>query len=111
MKNLLMASAVLLGLAVSANAQSTLTIQGTINDASGATATYGPITITIDSVSITSASVDKPVAPAGTLRTLTVVATSSAGASLACPLPTATGITFTAVSGQPAGTCKWTFTY
>lgn len=110
MRKFLITSAALLGFSFAADAQS-VTIQGTINDANGATATFGPVTVTIDSVTITSASVDKPVAPAGTLRTLTVVATSSSGAAITCGTPTATGITFTAVAGQPAGTCKWTFTY
>lgn len=109
MKKLILA-ALLISSATVAEAQS-VTIQGTINDANGATATFGPVTVTIDSVTITSASVDKAVAPAGTLRTLTVVASSSSGAAITCGTPTATGITFTAVSGQPAGTCKWTFTY
>jgi hypothetical protein len=45
------------------------------------------------------------------LRTLTVTATSSAGAALSAPLLTASGITFTPVAGQPSGTFKWTFTY
>jgi len=92
-------------------AAQSITIQGTVNDANGATATFGPVTVTIDAVTITSASVSPQVAPAGTLRTLTVVATSSAGAVLSAPLPTGTGLTFTAVTGQPAGTFKWTFTY
>lgn len=109
-KKYLLPSVMLLTLVAPVSAQS-VTIQGTVNDANGAVGSFGPITVTIDSVTITSASVDKPVAPAGTLRTLTVTATSSSGSALSAPLPTATGITFTAVTGQPAGTFKWTFTY
>lgn len=88
-----------------------LTIQGTVTSTTGAVGVYGPVTVTIDAVNINSSTVDKPAAPAGTMRTLTVSATSTSGASMSAPLPTAPGITFTPVVGQPLGTFKWTFVY
>lgn len=91
--------------------QTTVTIQGTVNGANGAVGVYGPVAVTLSTVTVTSSTVDKPSAPAGTLRTLTVTATSSSGAALTAPLPTAPGVTFTPVAGQPAGTFKWTFMY
>lgn len=109
MKRLLVCAALLVS-ATPTFSQS-VTIQGTVTDAAGASSPFGPITIAIDSISITSASVDKPTAPVGTLRTLTITATSSGGSALSAPLPTAPGIAFTPVAGQPAGTFKWTFTY
>jgi hypothetical protein len=91
-------------------AGTTITITGVISDADGASATFST-SAAIDSVSIVSAAVVPQTAPAGTLRTLTVVAASSAGAALTFSTPVATGITFTAIAGQPAGQAQWTFTF
>jgi hypothetical protein len=88
-----------------------ITITGTVTDPNGS-APFS-ITVTTDQVSVTSAAVVPAVAPPGTMRTLTVVATSSAGLPLAAATPTcgACGVTFTPVAGQPAGTFVWTFVY
>jgi hypothetical protein len=87
-----------------------ITITGTVTDASGAVSTFST-TVTTDQVTITSATVSPAVAPTGTQRTLTVVATSSGGLALTFGTPVAAGITFTPVSAQPAGQAAWTFVY
>lgn len=109
-RGLLLAFAFVAGLSLPANAAQ-ITITGTVTDPNGS-APFS-ITVTTDQVAITSAAVVPSVAAAGTTRTLTVVATSSGGLALSAPLPTcgACGITFTPVSGQPAGTFAWTFVY
>jgi hypothetical protein len=89
---------------------STITISGLVTDNSGASQTFSASAI-IDAVTITSAVVSPQTAAAGTTRTLTVIATSSASGVLTFGMPTAAGISFTAVSGQPAGQAKWTFVY
>jgi hypothetical protein len=88
-----------------------ITITGTVSDPNGS-APFS-ITVTTDQVSITSAAVIPAVAAPGTMRTMTVVAVSSAGLPLTAAVPTcgACGITFTPVAGQPAGTFVWTFVY
>jgi hypothetical protein len=112
MKRLLLSLFVLTAIALPALAQAaTINIQGTVTDSSGATSTFGPITVTTDSVAITSAAVTPAVAPAGTTRTLTVVANSSGGLSLTATVNAISGITFTPVAGQPLGTFVWTFVY
>lgn len=102
-------------------AQLTVTIQGTVNSANGSIeGTFGPVTLPVtvtipppvqSVVTITSQTVDRPDAPAGTSRVLTVTATSSTGAALSAPLPAAPGIAFTPMAGQPAGMFKWSFVY
>lgn len=87
----------------------TITITGTVKDPNGS-APFS-VTVTTDAVSITSAAIVPAVAAAGTTRTLTVVATSSAGLALTGTINPVTGITFTPVTGQPAGTFAWTFVY
>lgn len=89
----------------------TITITGTVTDSSGGSAPFGPITVTTDLITITSVGVVPLVAPAGTVRTLTVVGTSSAGQALIGAVNAVSGITFTPVTGQPAGTFKWTFVF
>jgi len=88
----------------------TITISGTVIDENGASQVFSASAI-IDAVSITSAVVSPQAAPAGTTRTLTVIATSSSGAALTFGNPTGTGLTFTPVTGQPAGQAQWTFVY
>jgi len=88
---------------------STITITGTVSDGQGS-APFS-VTVTTDLVSITSATVTPSVAVAGTTRTLTIVGTSSAGLPLTATIAPVSGITFTPVSGQPAGTFAWTFVY
>lgn len=119
----LLASLVLAGHAVAQQrdaAQPTVTIQGTVNSANGSIeGTFGPVTLPVtvtpppvqSMVTITSQTVDRPDAPAGASRVLTVTATSSTGAALSAPLPAAPGIVFTPMAGQPAGTFKWSFVY
>jgi hypothetical protein len=90
----------------------TLNITGAVTDTDGNTA---PFTATAnqsgtDLVTISSVNVSPDPAVAGTLRTLTVVAVSSLGETLTATV-SATGVTFTPVTGQPAGTFVWTFTY
>lgn len=121
MRNVIFLAATLLMLAGNTSAQQlTVTIQGTVNSANGSIeGTFGPVTLPVtvtpppvqSTVTITSQTVDKPDAPAGTSRILTVIATSSTGAALAAPLPIAPGITFMPVTGQPSGTFKWAFVY
>lgn len=110
MKKLLLGLASAVAMAASAYAAQ-ITITGTVTDPNGS-APFS-ITVTTDQVAITSAAVVPSVAAAGTTRTLTVVATSSGGLALSAPSPAcgACGITFTPVSGQPAGTFAWTFVY
>lgn len=89
---------------------STINITGTITDSAGNSATFST-SATEDSVSIVSATVSPDPAPPGTTRTLTVVATSSAGLPLTATLNPVSGITFTSVPNQPAGTFAWTFVF
>jgi hypothetical protein len=91
-------------------AANTITITGTVTDSSGGSAPFS-VTVTTDAVSIVSAAVTPAVAPIGTTRTLTVVGSSSAGLALSASVNAVTGVTFTPVSGQPAGTFAWTFVY
>ncbi len=88
----------------------TVTITGTVTDAAGASGAFS-VVVTLDAVTITSATVAPAIAPAGTTRTLTVVATSSSGATLTFGTPVGTGLTFTSVGGQPAGQAQWTFVF
>lgn len=100
----------LLSVALIAPAAATsITITGTACDASGC----APFSVTAqtDAVAITSATVTPAVAPAGTTRTLAVVASSSAGLALTASVNAVNGVTFTPVAGQPAGTFAWTFVY
>jgi hypothetical protein len=108
MRALLFALAFITALAVPANA-ATVTITGTVTDPNGS-APFS-LTVTTDAVSVVSATVTPAVAPAGTTRTLTVVGNSSAGLALTATVNAVAGITFTPVSGQPAGTFVWTFVY
>jgi hypothetical protein len=86
----------------------------TVTDAAGASSTQSTTVVadgamsvvTIDSMVVTPQS-----APSGTARTLDVAARSSSGAALTFETPVATGITFTAVTGQPAGHARWNFSY
>ena len=87
----------------------TVTISGTVTDATGASGNYS-VVVTLDSVTAT-ASVNPATAPAGTTRTLTVNATSATGSALTFATPTGPGLTFTPVGGQPAGQAQWTFVY
>lgn len=88
---------------------STITITGTVSDGQGS----APFSVTVqtDAVLIQSATVIPAVAVAGTTRTLTVIASSSGNLPLTASLAPVSGITFTPVSGQPAGTFVWTFVY
>jgi hypothetical protein len=86
----------------------TVTITGTVTDSLGAAGNYS-VVVTLDSMAAV-ATVAPAVAPAGTTRTLTVVATGGV-APLTFPTPTGTGLTFTPVGGQPAGQAAWTFVY
>jgi hypothetical protein len=108
MLNSLFALGLLVLSALPASATS-ITITGTACDSSGC-APFS-VTATTDAVSITSASVTPAVAPVGTTRTLTVVAASSAGLALTGSVNAVSGVTFTPVTGQPAGTFAWTFVY
>jgi hypothetical protein len=100
-----LASLALVAVASAAN----VTITGTVTDPNGS-APFS-VTVTTDAVSIVSAAVTPAVAPAGTTRTLTVVGSSSAGLALSATVNAVTGVTFTPVPGQPAGTFAWTFVY
>lgn len=80
-----------------------ITITGTVTDAAGASGTFS-VDVTIDSFSL-SASVSPAVAPAGTTRTLTVVP-SGGTAPYTFGTPSATGLSFTPVTGSPG---QWTF--
>jgi hypothetical protein len=84
---------------------STVTINGTVTDAVGASGAYS-VVVTLDSFTL-SAVVTPAVAPAGTTRNLTVTPTGGT-APFTYPTPTGTGLTFTPVSGQPG---QWTFVY
>lgn len=86
----------------------TVTISGTVTDSAGASGNYS-VVVTLDSMTAT-ATVTPAVAPAGTARTLTVV-TAGGVAPFTFATPTGTGLTFTAVGGQPAGQAQWTFVY
>lgn len=87
-----------------------ITITGTVTDGT-ASATFSANADVPDAVTIVSATVTPELAPVGTQRTLTVVATSSAGLTLSATVDPATGITFTSVPNQPAGTFAWTFVF
>jgi hypothetical protein len=108
MYKFLLAAVAYLALVAVASA-ATVTITGTVTDPNGS-APFS-VTVTTDAVSIISAFVSPAVAPAGTARTLTVIAGSSAGLALTGSVNAVTGITFTPVPGQPAGTFVWTFVY
>jgi hypothetical protein len=84
----------------------TITVTGVVTD--GTASAPFSVTVTLDSINITSASVTPAVAAPGTLRTLTVVASGGVAALTATVNPVS-GITFTPVTGQPAGTFAWTF--
>lgn len=84
----------------------TITVTGTISD--GTASAPFSVTVTLDSITITSATVIPAVAAPGTMRTLTVVA-SGGSAALAATINPVSGITFTPVPGQPPGTFAWTF--
>ncbi len=89
---------------------STITITGTVSDGQGS----APFSVTVqtDSVNIQSAIVAPLVAAPGTMRTLTIVATSGlASPAWSGTLNSVGGITLTPVPGQPAGTFVWTFIY
>ena len=86
-----------------------ISISVTVADANSSTTQT--VTANQDVVTISSLVVAPQTAASGTSRTLTVQANSSAGATLTFNAPVATGITFTPVSGQPAGQAQWTFTY
>ncbi len=87
----------------------TITITGVVTDGVGS-APFS-ITVTTDVVTITSMTAVPSVAAPGTARTLTVVGTSSAGNPISCTVNAVPGVIFTPVTGQPAGTCAWTFVY
>jgi hypothetical protein len=89
---------------------SSVNIAVTVTDASGATSTAN-VTALLDTVTINSITVTPSTAPAGTTRKLAVSATSAIGAALTFGTPVGTGLTFTPVTGQPAGTAAWTFVY
>jgi len=89
---------------------SSVSISVTVTDADGATST-ATVSAMLDSITITSITVTPATAPAGTSRTLKISATSAVGAALTFGTPVGTGLTFTAVSGQPAGSAAWTFVY
>ncbi len=86
-----------------------ISISVTVADANSSTTQT--VTANQDVVTISSLVVAPQTAAAGTSRTLTVQANSSAGAALTFATPIATGIVFTPVSGQPAGQAQWTFVY
>jgi hypothetical protein len=80
-------------------------ITGTAIDAAGATVNYS-VLVTIDSFTL-SAVVTPSVAPAGTMRNLTVTPTGGV-APFTFSTPVGTGVTFTPVAGLPG---QWTFVY
>ena len=84
---------------------STLTITGTGTDSNGVVANY-TVVVTSDSFALTAV-VTPQAAPPGTMRNLTVTPIGGV-APFTYSLPTASGITFTPVSGQPN---QWTFVY
>ncbi len=83
----------------------TITITGTVTDASGASGSYST-TVTLDSFTL-AATVTPQTAPAGTTRNLTVVP-SGGTPPYTFGSPSAPGITFTPVVGTPG---QWTFPY
>ncbi len=84
---------------------STITITGTVTDNAGATGNYS-VVVTLDSFTLVAV-VTPANAPAGTTLNLTV--TPSGGTSpFTFGTPTAPGITFTPVAGQPG---QWTFVF
>ncbi len=95
---------------IDAMAATSVSISVTVTDADGATST-ATVSAMLDSITITSITVTPATAPAGTSRTLKISATSAVGAALTFGTPVGTGLTFTAVTGQPAGSAAWTFVY
>lgn len=92
----------------------TIQITGSVADNAGNSAPFNTQAnqSEVDVITIVSAVVNPDPAPAGTMRTLTVVATSSLGLPLtAMILAVPGGVVFTPVSGQPAGTFVWTFVF
>jgi hypothetical protein len=85
---------------------STITIAGTVTDQAGAKGTFS-IVVSTDTVTVTP-TVSPQVAPPGTVRTLTLVATSSSGSPLIFSAPVVPGLTFTPVAGQVN---SWTFVF
>ena len=90
----------------------TLNISGTVTDTDGNSVPISAVAnqtasdvITVNSVTVTPVS-----AVAGTSRTLTVNATSSLGQTLTVVVQ-APGITFTPLTGQPAGQFAFSFVY
>lgn len=90
----------------------TLNITGTVTDKDGNSVPFSATAnqSASDLITISSVTVTPDPAVAGTMRTLTVVAVSSLGEVLTATV-SATGVTFTPVTGQPAGQFQWTFTY
>lgn len=90
----------------------TLNITGSVTDADGNSAPFTATATqsTADVVTIVSVTVTPADGPVGTARTLTVVAKSSQSEVLTATVE-ATGVTFTPVAGQPAGTFVWDFQY
>lgn len=93
-----------------------LTISGTVTDSSGATASFSVVASNdvvgaSDAITIAQATVQPTQAPPGTLRTLTVAASSAQNLPLTATLTAVQGITFTPVDNQPAGQFQWTFTF
>ncbi len=80
------------------------TITGTVSD--GTSTANWTATASSDVITASAAVVPDP-APSGTLRTLTITATSSAGLPLTYSTPVSSGVVFTVVPGSPN---KFTFT-
>ncbi len=83
-------------------------ITGAISDAAGGSQAFS-VQFTTDQVTITSITGSPINAAPGTTRTLTIVATSSSGSPLSATINPVPGITFTPLTGQPAGTFSWQF--
>jgi hypothetical protein len=95
-------------------ATSNIIIQGSVSDNAGNSVPFSAQANQSeqDVITIVSATVSPDPAPAGTMRTFTVVATSSLGLPLTASVLVAPGSpVFTPVTGQPPGTFAWTFTY
>ena len=91
-----------------------LQISGSVSDDAGNSVPFSASAnqSEVDVITIVSAVVTPDPAPAGTMRTLTVVATSSLSRPLTATILTVPGgPVFTPVEGQPAGTFAWTFTF
>jgi hypothetical protein len=89
----------------------TFTLSLTITDTDGSTS-VATATGNVDTITITQNKLTPDPAPPNTQRTWTVSAISSSGLVISFGTPTCSqsGITFTPVAGQPAGTAAWTFT-